>query len=209
MSKQPKTLKKEDGEKTRKLIMETARSLFMEYGYRAVSTRKIAEVCKITQPALYHHFSNKQAIYLEMLRINLEQMKQSLLSIINSKRDLQECLEHIIYYLLKTYPYNLNQLFHDIKHEIADENQKVLRQWWEEACLAPISALLQTASDEGSVHVPANTSVKQYAYLLMSLVSQSEMEKLGSEAEVKEKAQFLSEFIMFGISTTFRDNKKA
>ncbi|HEM1877482.1 TPA: helix-turn-helix transcriptional regulator, partial [Listeria monocytogenes] len=38
---------------TRRKILNTARDLFMEKGYRAVSTREIAKIANITQPALY------------------------------------------------------------------------------------------------------------------------------------------------------------
>jgi len=42
---------------TPRLIIQMAYSLFMELGYKAVSTRKIAQTCSITQPACYFMFN--------------------------------------------------------------------------------------------------------------------------------------------------------
>lgn len=53
---------------TYQTIIKTAQRLFMESGYRAVSTRQIAKICGITQPALYHHFKNKQDLYIAVLQ---------------------------------------------------------------------------------------------------------------------------------------------
>src|SRR5690349_3359337 len=49
-------------EETAKLILQAARQLFMAHGYRAVSTRQVAEAVGLTQPALYHHFATKEEL---------------------------------------------------------------------------------------------------------------------------------------------------
>ncbi len=49
---------------TRHQILEVASSLFMNHGFLATSTRKIATEVGITQPNLYHHFRNKEEIYV-------------------------------------------------------------------------------------------------------------------------------------------------
>ena len=49
--------------KTRKAILRTATKLFLENGFNGTSTRDIAKHIGITQPALYHHFSDKEVLY--------------------------------------------------------------------------------------------------------------------------------------------------
>ena len=61
-----------DGE-GRQRILAVARSLFMTRGYRAVSTREIAEAVGVTQPALYHHFAGKEELYVAVLEEELAQ----------------------------------------------------------------------------------------------------------------------------------------
>lgn len=70
----------------------------MELGYRKVSTRMIAEHCGITQPALYHHFKNKQDIYKEVINASIKQTEQALLNITKKFENLQECLYQIAIY---------------------------------------------------------------------------------------------------------------
>lgn len=45
-------------------IIEKATELFMSKGYLATSTRDIVKELNITQPALYHHYKNKELIYI-------------------------------------------------------------------------------------------------------------------------------------------------
>lgn len=52
---------------TKELILETALSLFAQYGYEAVSTQQIAMSLDITKGALYKHYESKQAIFDSIL----------------------------------------------------------------------------------------------------------------------------------------------
>jgi len=59
LSNTPSKNSSDDRAETRKVVLQAARRLFLEFGFHAVSTRQIAEACGLTQPALYHHFANK------------------------------------------------------------------------------------------------------------------------------------------------------
>ncbi len=50
---------------TRALVLSNAIALFAESGYAGVSMRDIAQSLNISASALYHHFPDKQALYLE------------------------------------------------------------------------------------------------------------------------------------------------
>jgi len=52
--------------KTRRLILDAARDLFVRDGYEATSMRAIAERIEYTPTAIYHHFENKQALLDEL-----------------------------------------------------------------------------------------------------------------------------------------------
>lgn len=62
-------MKKTNGKttNTKELILETALSLFAQYGYEAVSTQQIAMSLDITKGALYKHYESKQAIFDSIL----------------------------------------------------------------------------------------------------------------------------------------------
>ncbi len=65
----PTLTKSEQTERTRRAIIEQARSLFTEHGYAATGTEAIIGELSITRGALYHHFKGKidvfKAVYSE------------------------------------------------------------------------------------------------------------------------------------------------
>ncbi|MDQ2783728.1 MAG: TetR/AcrR family transcriptional regulator [Chloroflexota bacterium] len=60
-----------DAGDTRALILRTAEALFMEHGYAAVSMSQIVEeICKtrkLSKPAIYYHFADKEALFIAVL----------------------------------------------------------------------------------------------------------------------------------------------
>ena len=51
----------------REAVLRTAAHLFLEYGYQKSSMSMLASQLKITKPALYYYFSNKEEITGPML----------------------------------------------------------------------------------------------------------------------------------------------
>jgi AcrR family transcriptional regulator len=58
--------------------LQTAVQMFIEKGYRQTSLDDVAKKLKITKPALYYYFHNKEAIYLECYRRGIAMTQQSL-----------------------------------------------------------------------------------------------------------------------------------
>lgn len=59
-------------------VLQTAVELFIEKGYRQTSLDDVAKKLKITKPALYYYFRNKEEIYLECYRRGIAMTQQSL-----------------------------------------------------------------------------------------------------------------------------------
>lgn len=49
-------------------VLQAAAQAFARQGYDGMSMRQLAESCAVTAPALYHHFSSKEALYDEVCR---------------------------------------------------------------------------------------------------------------------------------------------
>lgn len=60
-------------EETQQRLLDTAAELFAKHGYAGVSMRDIARAVGITQAAIYHHFDNKDALYIAALTYLFEQ----------------------------------------------------------------------------------------------------------------------------------------
>jgi AcrR family transcriptional regulator len=67
-------------EKTRNLLISTARKLFSEVGYEQTTTNKLLAVSGVSKGGMYHHFSSKQAlmeeIYIEDCEWIFQRIKQ-------------------------------------------------------------------------------------------------------------------------------------
>ena len=55
-------------EKRREQIKEIALKLFVENGYSKTTMDEIIQVVGISKGGMYHHFSNKEEIFLELLK---------------------------------------------------------------------------------------------------------------------------------------------
>ena len=53
--------------KTTSSLIEIARKYFAQYGYFDVPLEKIAEEANVTRGAIYHHFKNKQGLFIAVL----------------------------------------------------------------------------------------------------------------------------------------------
>lgn len=64
------------GEKSlqkKKYILETARKVFMEKGYKNVTMKDIVEACEISRGGLYLYFSSTAEIFMEVLKMETEE----------------------------------------------------------------------------------------------------------------------------------------
>ena len=64
------------GEKSvqkKKFILETARKVFVEKGFKKVTMKDIVEACDISRGGLYLYFDNTSQIFLEVLKLESEE----------------------------------------------------------------------------------------------------------------------------------------
>jgi AcrR family transcriptional regulator len=61
---------------TRGTILATARMLFAHAGYHGTGTNEIAARAQITRGAIYHHFADKEALFLAVFRMLAEELAE-------------------------------------------------------------------------------------------------------------------------------------
>ncbi|RAS74167.1 TetR/AcrR family transcriptional regulator [Priestia endophytica] len=132
---------------TRERILKTAQNLFMEKGYRAVSTREIASECGITQPALYYHFSDKESLYVAMLQGFVAKIGKRLKSV--SKPTVAERLETMLEVLSEEHPSSMMMMLHDTLVEFKEENRRFIFKLWKEAYLDSFVTVFEEMKNEG------------------------------------------------------------
>ncbi|AYV34052.1 TetR/AcrR family transcriptional regulator [Erysipelothrix rhusiopathiae] len=114
-------------------ILEIAHWHFMNYGYDKTSTREIARALKITQPAVYHYFKNKEALYYEVLLAFATEIGQNLDTIAKQPYlDLNQHLKLMSQFIQEKHPMNFNMLMQDMdtlkSHDLKTELYHVWKQ---------------------------------------------------------------------------------
>lgn len=161
---------------TRWLILQAAQRLFMEQGYRAVSTRQIAAACGITQPALYRHFATKQELYIAVLLELLGQTQAHLTRLVTRQEDVLQRIRLVARYLPTTWE-DTQQMFHDIEHELDEQGRKVVSEAFMSHVVAPIMSLFNEGVAQGLLRDAEHGGLDALAatFLLFRLLNDNNM----------------------------------
>ncbi len=197
---------KEAGE-TRRLILQAAQHLFAAHGYRAVTTRQIAESCGITQPALYKHFADKQEVYTSMLLLEVAQVKTALERIVQREIPVAERLRLAALYLLNNTHHDIGMMTHDMSNELRKEAQEMIERAFIEGLVQPLASLFENGMHRGLIRSSSQGGVSPMMTALLFLnsidffASQSSYE-LVSEARqsVAEQARLIVQLFLHGVT---------
>ncbi|SMQ66267.1 transcriptional regulator, TetR family [Bacillus sp. OV166] len=208
MGKNNKQIGAMDHKETYQTIINTAQRLFMELGYRAVSTRKIAQICGVTQPAIYHHFKNKQTLYVAVMRQTLHHTEADLKAILAEFTSFQERFTQIAIYMMIHFEIDMAQMFHDISHELGPDDQQLIHQWWMEGFFMPVVKMINDGILEEEIKNPAllNTNSTELAYLILNIIKSilqpettTKLSKKQRLTMAEEKAKLMVEIFINGI----------
>ncbi len=179
-------------EETRRAILHAARDLFTKLGYRAVTTRMVAEASGVKQPLLYYHFADKEALYLEVQREHTAASQAALERIAaRQNASVPERLRDVVHYLRQTHQQNMGLLFHEMRHEMSPQMQNALRNLFQTRIVEPITAIFEDGIRSGFLRSPAagGISARMGTYLLLS--SSSNLSTMASrEDETSQSSVF-------------------
>ena len=63
------------GDERKKQLLQVALDIFIEKGYYSTSICEIARKAGVSSGLLFHYLSNKESIYLELIKIGIQEMK--------------------------------------------------------------------------------------------------------------------------------------
>jgi AcrR family transcriptional regulator len=89
----PRLSRAETKEKTHRLLLEAALGAFMRFGYQGATLDRIAAEAGFTKGAIYAHFQNKEALFLELLGERLRDNVITLEALIALGQERPECLD--------------------------------------------------------------------------------------------------------------------
>lgn len=175
-------------------IIETAKELFMKQGYVATSTRQIATILNITQPAIYHHFKNKEAIFIIVISEFALEIGTHLQSIEeNNKRDH---LVAMALYLRDSHDMNFSLMMSDLQNAISDETNQNIFGIWFNNYFKPFIDYFESIKEYILPHYDVSTISQHFLRILSSYISES----YSNETLNKVKIEDMVDIFLRGIT---------
>lgn len=126
-------------ERTRQAILETATRLFMQKGFGQTSTRDIAKEIGITQPALYHHFSDKEVLFLSVMTEFSRKVHQDINKVLRKHQlDPEEQLFEIVKVLKKHHTISIYEQYNQAIQLLSKSSQRKFNMIFVVDYLGPI-----------------------------------------------------------------------
>jgi AcrR family transcriptional regulator len=134
----------------RERILREATEKFVAAGYAAVSMQQIADAAGVTKATLYHHFRDKEDLFLEVMRLAMRRAQDQLAAAAASGSTLRDQLIAVAIHHFGSERTDLQRLFGDL-HQHAGEEGK--RAFWD-TCDRPWTFLepaIAAAIDRGEI----------------------------------------------------------
>ena len=140
----------------------------MQKGFSGASTRDIAKQIGITQPALYHHFNDKEVLYLAVLTNLCGKVRQDINKVMRKQQiDPEERLYGITEVLRKYHPLNVYDQYQEAKRELSESAQRKLDMLFTMDYLEPIADFFKLPE----VHLRPDLLPKEAAELFIADLS--------------------------------------
>lgn len=162
-------------EETRKLIIETARVLFVERGFDKTAIRAIAQEAGIAVGTLFVHFPDKSALLAATLYEDIEQVLQTAMATVPAYALIMEKLLHLAQSLY------LHHAQNRLLSRVLIKETLFMRGEWGDAFQAQsmtfvgnVTALLTVAQTNGEIATDANCQLMAtafFSYYFMVLIN--------------------------------------
>ncbi|QIK68779.1 TetR/AcrR family transcriptional regulator [Erysipelothrix sp. HDW6C] len=157
----------------RESIISVATDLFMKNGYLATSTRDIASILNVSQPSIYHHFKNKEAIYAEVLERFAVEIGNSIKEILTSDHSYEKRLIETSIYLKNNHAVNFSLMMNDIESELSDAVQYKVFTIWQQNYFQPIRDFFEAIAQYIGYDLNPEIASRHYLRLLSAYLSKS------------------------------------
>jgi AcrR family transcriptional regulator len=137
---------------TAQKIMATARQLFMQRGYSAVSINDIVRGAEVTKPTLYYHFADgKEELFVQMALGLLATMHADMLRAIAAARGTEAQLLALAEVLLYSSDGDTRMMRREMAEHLSPKHQhRIAAAFWQQM-FQPVVAVMQGGIDAGDL----------------------------------------------------------
>lgn len=120
-------------ERGRSRILRAARALFTAQGFAAVSMQQIADAAAINKATLYHHFRDKEDLFVSVMREEFARISGVVAASIDEGGSLREQLRRVGEQVIAARRSDFGRLFADMRVHVSDQTRASVM----ESCAAP------------------------------------------------------------------------
>jgi AcrR family transcriptional regulator len=152
----------------RQRCLEEATRLFVTHGYHGISMREIAERVGVSKANLYHHFRDKEALFLAVLEANLARLDAIVHDARRRAGTPREQITHILLGLAACAPEQraIIRLADQELGQISPEARQTFGRLYHERFTGPIEAILREGIGAGELR-PVDVQGATWALLGM------------------------------------------
>jgi AcrR family transcriptional regulator len=153
---------------SRAAILEAAKLLFMQEGFRGISMRQIAEAVGVTKAALYYHFKDKEELFVAIVEQYLLAMSALIDEVTSSDQDARTQIRDLVHRILAQPPEqrSIIRLASQELSNISPENRARFLEMYHGRFVNRITAILQAGMERGELR-PMNANIATWTLLGM------------------------------------------
>lgn len=185
---------------TRQAILDAARELFLSKGFQETSTRDIAKAVGITQPALYHHFDDKEVIFLQVIQTVGASIKERIDAINVQQTTLspEDRLTQITQVLTDAHPRDIFTVIHSSFAYLKPAHQGRLGMLFQTDYLTPITTFFE--SEDVTLRKPLTATEAASFYMTSLSPLFSRFHQIGgSDLSEEARIRLLLDMILHGV----------
>lgn len=172
--------------KTRTAIMKTATKLFLNKGFGETSTRNIAKEIGITQPALYHHFNDKEVLFLDVMTAHGSKVRQEVNRVMReTDQKGEDRLWELAKTLLRLHPKDIYEQWQSAGELLTQSSRRKLNVIFMIDYIEPVSEFFK----QPDVKVRPDVLPKEAAELFIASLSPmfNSFQKIGGRSITEEQ----------------------
>jgi TetR/AcrR family transcriptional repressor of mexAB-oprM operon len=172
--------------KTRTAIMKTATKLFLNKGFGETSTRDIAKEIGITQPALYHHFNDKEVLFLDVMTSHGSKVRQEVNRVMReTDQKGEDRLWELAKTLLRLHPKDIYEQWQSAGELLTQSSRRKLNVIFMIDYIEPVSEFFK----QPDVKVRPDVLPKEAAELFIASLSPmfNSFQKIGGRSITEEQ----------------------
>ena len=172
--------------KTRTAIMKTATKFFLNKGFGETSTRDIAKEIGITQPALYHHFNDKEVLFLDVMTAHGSKVRQEVNRVMReTDQKGEDRLWELAKTLLRLHPKDIYEQWQSAGELLTQSSRRKLNVIFMIDYIEPVSEFFK----QPDVKVRPDVLPKEAAELFIASLSPmfNSFQKIGGRSITEEQ----------------------